>query len=505
MGRRVVAATALALVASACATADGLVAEPTPTTAAPTGCAPCPPCSPDDGVGCVDPDLDAGDEGIGDPYFPGYGNAGYDVRHYDIAIEWSPETETLSGDTTLTATTTQELSQFNLDLELAVHAVTVNDTEASFQQEGRELVVTPSSSLPADSAVTIRVTYEGAPADLEDSAWHLTTDGAVVAGEPESASVWYPSNDHPRDKATFDIAVTAPRGMDVVSNGRLAGTDPSDAADGITTRWRVTSPMATYLAYVALGDFRFERGRTSSGVPYLYAISEHLGTVEAPAVASLRTTADVLDVFEEEFGRYPFDVSGGTLANVDFGFALENQTRPVYSTVFFRRRNTEVVAHELAHQWFGNSVSVSSWSDIWLNEGFATWASWLYRVRARDVAPAVAEELLARQLRSDYAEALNETDFWELPIGDPGPDDLFAGPVYLRGGMAVQALRNRIGVSDHQQLLRTWLRRHRNGDASIDDFIALAEQVSGQELGDFFDAWLFATTPPEATGANGLD
>ena len=494
-------ASALALMAPACAASDGLVEEPTPTptAATPTECTPA-----GDGVDCVEPDRDAGDEGIGDPYYPGYGNGGYDVQHYDIAVEWFPETETLSGDTTVRATTTQQLSQFNLDLQLAVKTVTVDDVEAAFEQAGRELVVTPASPLPADTPVTVRVTYEGAPADLDDSAWHLTTDGAVLAGEPESASVWYPSNDHPRDKATFDIAVTAPHGMDVVSNGRLVGSDPSDAVGGVTRRWRVTSPMATYLAYVALGDFRFERGRTTNGVPYVYAISEHLGTVEAPAVASLRTSADVLDVFEAEFGPYPFDIAGGTLANVDFGFALENQTRPIYSTVFFSRRNVEVVAHELAHQWFGNSVSVTSWSDIWLNEGFATWASWLYRVRTRDVAKTMAEDLLARQLRSVYARAQDETAFWELPIGDPGPDDLFAEPVYFRGGMAVQALRNRIGVREHSELLRTWLRRHRDDDASVDDFISLAEQVSGEELDGFFDAWLFSTTAPEATEANGL-
>jgi aminopeptidase N len=258
------------------------------------------------------------------------------------------------------------------------------------------------------------------------------------------------------------------------------------------------------MAYVALGDFRFERGLTGGGVRYLYAISEHLGDVARPAIRSLRASDDVLDVFEREFGAYPFDISGGTLANVDFGFALENQTRPVYSTVFFRRVNVDVISHELAHQWFGNSVSLESWSDIWLNEGFATWASWLYQVRAAGLRPGLAERTLAGDLESGYRRIRDDAAFWEDPIGDPGSDGLFSGAVYFRGAMAVQALRNRMGAADHGRLLRAWVRRHRNGNASVDDFIALAERVAGVQLDGFFEVWLYGDEVPAHTRANGF-
>ena len=503
MRRRLWAAAVAVASVAGCTSSDGLRVEGSPTASASAD----PEREPDPEPEPVVP-VEAGDDGIGDVYFPGYGNGGYDVRHYDIAVEWLPDTGELRGRTTIVGSTTQELEQFNLDLHLDVEEVVVNGENVTFEQLGRELVVSAPSLLESGARLEVEVTYAGTPAELAvidgQSPWHLTSDGAVVAGEPEAASAWFPSNDHPRDKATFDIAATVPSGMDVVSNGRLVGVVPV-AEDRITTRWRVTSPMATYLAYVALGDFRLERGRTPGGIPYLNAISEHLGRVQGPAERSLDAGVEVLDVFEREFGAYPFDIAGGTLANVSFGFALENQTRPIYSKVFFRRPNTEVIAHELAHQWFGNSVSLHSWSDIWLNEGLAVWASWLYQADSESSSgPGGTERVLSRLLKRSYVQVEDDSDFWAVRIGDPGGDQLFSAPVYARGAMAVQALRARIGPADHRRLLRTWVRRHADGNASVADFTALAEQVSGDDLTVFFHSWLYRPGAPERTRANGF-
>jgi aminopeptidase N len=443
---------------------------------------------------------DVGSPGIGDPYFQGYGNGGYDVGHYDIRVHWFPGRQRLVGTTTVTAVATQRLRRFNLDLQIKATSVRVDGEPAGFTQSGRELVITPASGLAAGEQMTVRVRYAGRPGRLDTGGlggWYRTDDGAVVLGEPEAATVWYPSNDHPRDKATFDIRVSTPTAMDAVSNGRRLSVGSAGSTSRHTAHWRVTSPMATYLAYLALGDFRFERGRTAAGTPYLYAISEHLGRVRRPAVASLRATGRAVDVLEAEFGPYPFDITGGTLVNDDFGFALENQTRPVYSKLFFRRRNTTVIAHEIAHQWFGNSVSVNRWRDIWLNEGFATWASWLYATR-------LEREPLNRQFARHYRGYRGVPAMWRVRIGDPGPERLFDIAVYDRGAMAVQALRNRIGVADHRRLLRTWLRRHKDGDATVRRFRLLAEEVSGVDLDRFFYVWLFRQRIPERTRANGF-
>ena len=441
-----------------------------------------------------------GAPGAGDPYFPRYGNGGYDVRHYDIFVDYDPTTERLRGDTRLTARAEQRLTRFNLDLQIAAKAVRVDGEPATWDQHGRELVVTPAAPLPKGKTFHVRVRYAGKPGEINSGGlggWFETPDGAVLAGEPEAATLWFPSNDHPSDKASFDIDVRTADETDVVSNGRLTGRRP--VGDEVMWHWRMSSPMATYLAYVAFGDFSFERGRTAGGVPYLYAISDHLGKRRTSAVKSLRKSADIVDMFSRHFGPYPFDITGGTLANVDFGFALENQTRPIYSEVFFggSAANTSVIAHELAHQWFGDSVSVQRWRHIWLNEGFATWSDWFYHAR-RD-GPSTDESFA-----DSYDWLRTQRTFWRLEIGNPGKRQLFDLAVYHRGAMALEAVRNVVGNDDFLRLMRGWVRSRGDGNGSIAGFQRLGEEVSGRSLDHVFDVWLYSSHRPRPTKANGF-
>ncbi|HSL08334.1 MAG TPA: M1 family aminopeptidase, partial [Pseudonocardiaceae bacterium] len=175
------------------------------------------------------------------------------------------------------------------------------------------------------------------------------------------------------------------------------------------------------------------------------------------------------------------------------GFALETQTRPVYAPVFFDGdENVRVVVHELAHQWFGDSVSVRHWRDIWLNEGFATYAEWLYSERTG--GPSAQQTAVQR-----YARLPADADFWRIPPGDPGAARVLDGPVYSRGAMALQALRVAVGDEDFFTALRTWVTERRGGNGSVADFLAVVERVSGEQVDDVAQAWLFSSTRPSAS------
>ncbi len=445
-----------------------------------------------------------GDSGAGDPYFPGYGNGGYDVARYLLRLDYGVVTKRIKGDATIKATATQDLSRFNLDLELAARSVTVDGVAATFSQSGRELVVTPATPIDNGDPFKVRVQYAGKPAQASSSTnlggWFLTSDGAIAAGEPEVASVWFPSNDHPSDKATFDLYVTTKATKKVISNGELRGVKKL----GAKKRWHWVSPepMTTYLATVVIGDYQISRGRTAKGVPWLNAVTNRISKGQRKAaVLSLKKTPAIVDFFTRRFGPYPFSTAGGIIGNASFPFSLENQTRPIYSKVFFGSGaagvNTEVVAHELAHMWWGDSVSVAQWRDIWLNEGFATWSSWLWAQRQRGVT-------LNGIFESYYSYYRTDGGFWRLSIADPGPDRLFDWAVYDRGAMAMQALRNKVGAATHDKILRIWARQHRHGNASLAQFEALAQRKTSKDLTVFFDEWLHQTNRPLPSKALGF-
>jgi aminopeptidase N len=440
-----------------------------------------------------------GAAGIGDEYFPTYGNGGYDVGHYTIVTSYDPATDALRGTTVIKARATQDLSRFDLDFALTTTRVLVNGRPAGVTTSGSELVVTPEKPLTRGQRMTVAVTYTGVPSQVEVNGlrpWIRTPDGALAVGEPEIAAWWFPSNDHPRDKATYDIVTSVPAGVEVISNGRLRAQ--VTAGGKSVWSWRVSEPMATYLAFVAIGQYEITRGTSSSGIPWLNAFSTTIGPQGPAARESIGQTSRITDWLSGQFGPYPFESVGGVVPPLDFGFALENQTRPVYSPGFWAGGpDDSVVVHELAHQWFGDSVSLDRWRDIWLNEGFASFSEWLYEEDHGGPSAQQAFDQIYGSIAADSA-------FWDVVIGDPGPADLFHGAVYDRGALTLQALRNRVGDATFRRTLRDWVRDHRYGDASIADFIALSERNSGTDLGKFFQAWLHTAAKPAATRENGF-
>jgi aminopeptidase N len=433
------------------------------------------------------PDAAVGAAGVGDRYFPTYGNGGYDVAGYDLSLRYDPATDRLEGVAAVTATATAALSRFNLDYTgPPISALTVDGAPANSRQDGGELVVTPPAALAAGQRFTVRATYAGVPsmvrAGLGDGGWLSTPDGAVALGQPESATSWFPVNDHPSDKATYTLAVAVPDGVVALSTG-VPGE--RSTADGWTTwRWTVDRPMASDLAMLVIGRYRVTTG-THRGRPVITAVPES-APPDGPAEQSLAATLTVTDFMEGIFGPYPFDAYGGiAVADERIRYALENQTRPVYGPAFFTAgRNTSVIAHEAAHQWIGDSVTIARWPDVWLNEGLATYAEWLWDERdgARPVATRFADE---------YARA-----DWTLPPGDPGPTRLFSPAVYQRGAMTVHALRLTVGDEVFFRLLKEWTARFRDRVVTTADFTGLAEQLSGTELDVFFQSWLYGTARP---------
>jgi aminopeptidase N len=429
-----------------------------------------------------------------DTYFPDYGNSGYDVGHYDIRLRYLPETDRLTGTTTILATATAELASFHLDFILDVASIRVNNRLATFAREGdHELVVTPPRPVAAGEPMTVVVRYSGVPSTKTAAgltAWTRTPDGALALGEPEMAWWWFPSNDTPADKATFDISVAVPEGVEVLSNGVLADQPSQEITGWKRWNWRSLRPQATYLAYVVIGQYDLTTDVAPNGQPVLNAYSQLLSpSVAAAARASVERTAEVVEWESSVFGPYAFEAQGGVVVPPGtLAFALETQTRPAYSSAFFDNgANMSVIVHENAHQWFGDAVSVSQWKDIWLNEGFASYAEWLWSEKEGE---GTAQEVF------DYFYAAEPATFWSVKPGDPGAKQVFDAAVYTRGAMTLHQLRLAVGDDTFRRILRTWVAEHRYGNADTAQFIALAERLSGKPLAGLFQTWLYTASKP---------
>jgi aminopeptidase N len=437
----------------------------------------------------ADAGFSPGAPGAGDPYFPDMGNGGYDVSRYELDLRYDPATRVLDGKARITARATQNLSRFNLDFQgpLTISSLTVGSRPARYAREGaQELVITPASGLRRGWPFTVEVSYSGVPQRIDDpalgtSGWVATSDGAVALNQPFGAATFFPVNDALQDKAAYRFRLSVPAGSTALANGEPGR---SWTEDGWTTStWSMDQPMAGSLAMVAIGRYTVH----SDGFN-ITAIDTALDPADAQGEAFHRLTAEVQAWAESRFGRYPFRSTGGIIDQIGVGYALETQGRPVYDQDD-AEPGTSVIVHEIAHQWFGNSVTPKRWADIWLNEGFATYASWLYR---EDTGGETAQQAFDRT----YAQG-PERPVWQGVIADPGRDGIYNSPVYNRGAMTLHALRTRIGDDTFFRLLRRWAAEYRADNVSTADFTAFAERVSGRQLDDLFQKWVYTAGKPE--------
>jgi aminopeptidase N len=432
-----------------------------------------------------------------DPYFPSAGNGGYDVQSYDITLDIDPVSGRIAGQDTVSAVALQGLSAFYLDFQgLDVSAVQVDGAAAAYARSGSELKVSCPTPVATGAAFTVAVAYSGVPAMISakqfDMGWQKVSDTIFTLDEPQGAATWFPVNDTPADKATYTFRLTVPAQYTAAANGVLTGT----AAKGTTRTftWKMDEPMASYLAAVSVGRFASETSASAGGV----AIRNYFATdLASTAHGVFARTGEVIDYFATLFGPYPFPVYGVVVPDADSGAAMENQTLSLFGRDVVTKRMGDPIAgavflsHELAHQWFGDSVTIERWDDIWLNEGFATYASWLWL--EHDQGPQALDD----QVRLGLGQV---TKSIEAAPGKPGADHMFGASVYYRGALTLHALRLTVGDESFFRILRAWADRHKYGNADTAEFIALtkeqAPQVAPNAIDALFQSWLYGDTLP---------
>ncbi|MFI6725532.1 M1 family metallopeptidase [Streptomyces atratus] len=440
--------------------------------------------------------------GIGDPLFPRLGNPGYDVLSYDIGLTYQgSNSKPLDAVTTIEARATEPLDRINLDFaQGTVRTVEINGVRADFAAADEDLVIQPPGRLPAGAPLHITVRHTSDPNGGQDSGgWLRTADGLAMANQADAAHRVFPSNDHPADKAFFTFRITAPKDLTVVANGLPAGT----ARNGAETTWtyRTEHPMATELAQVTIGRSTVLKRTGPHGLP----VRDVVPSADRKRLEPwLSKTPGQLEWMEQQVGPYPFETYGLLVAATDTGFELETQTLSLFERSLFTQTAypkwyvESIMVHELAHQWFGDSVSPQAWSDLWLNEGHASW----YEAR-------YAEEHADRPLESRMYDAYIRSDGWRAAGGPPARPDvpapgqklsLFRPVVYDGSALVLYALRQEIGESAFDRLERSWVKKHRDSNAATADFVRLASQTAGRDLTSFFDGWLYGEKTPPMPG-----
>ncbi|MEJ9077126.1 M1 family metallopeptidase [Gordonia malaquae] len=424
-----------------------------------------------------------------DPYLPRTGNLGYRISRYALVLDYRVSSNRLAGVATITATSYQRLTRFTFDLatSLRVDRVTVNGARVRFSHRTGKLSVTPSEPIPPGGAMTVVVRYNGNPRPIRSQwgtvGWEELDDGALCANQPNGASSWFPCDDHPEAKAPFHIEITTDSPYYALANGRLVSKQRRAAMT--TWVYDQVEPMSTYLASIQIGQY--ERRELSAGDVAVHALFPK--RLSSNFDVSFARQVKMVDAFTEMFGPYPFAQYTAVVTDDELDIPLEAQSFSTFGANHCDGTldHERLIAHELAHQWFGNSVTCARWQDIWLHEGFACYSEWLWSQHSGGRS--------ADEWARHYYEKLRQTRF-TTPLADPGPAQMFDDWLYKRGAITLHALRLRIGDGDFFALLHRWTDKYRYRTATTEDFVALASTFTSAPLGDIWRDWLYTVELP---------
>lgn len=451
-----------------------------------------------------------GSPGIGDRLYPALGNGGYDVERYRFDVNVSSDW-VVDAVAEIDLVPLAGLSGFNLDLAgLEVISVEVQGfDDVRFEHRDRELIIDLGSVAPEGEELTAVVSYAGTPESLPADAvpfrpgWQVGDDVAYLFSQPDGAQSLFPVNDHPRDRADVVLTITAPSGVEAISGGSVVAESIGEQTDTVT--WEMDD-VAPYLIPLAIGQLTLVDDRVVNGVRYDVWVSDDL--VEASAVETFTIQPEIVAFFEERFGPYPFDRAGALIVDDVLGAALETQTIPTYTAVSAGWGEV-VIAHELAHQWFGDAIALEQWDDIWLNEGFATFAHWLWLEESFGADRYDSEverayrvlsglELAANGVTPDRARARAVDAF--PPPNHPRAADLFNRSVYERGALGLVALREAVGDERLFDLLGTYTSRFAGETVTTESFLELVEEVLGGDERALLASWVDEDVIPSLLG-----
>jgi aminopeptidase N len=413
-------------------------------------------------------------------YFPQRGNDGYRVEHYDLSLDYKVGPNRLIAEARLSAVATRPLDRVDLDLgAFRVTRVLVRGKPARFTHRNDKLQITPARPLSSSQPFTVDIRYAGNPRTVSSPwgglGWEQLTDGALVASQPIGAPSWFPCNDTPGNKAAYRISVTTASPYHVIANGNLI----SKLRAGSTTTWvyEQAEPMATYLATVQIGRYRI--ADLPGQVPQRLAFP---GDIALQVRRAFGRQEQMMTVFAELFGPYPFTIYTAVVVDDELEIPVEAQGMSIFGINHVKNGSERLIAHELAHQWFGNSLTLARWGDIWLHEGFAAYAEWLWSEasggdRADEHAKRWHRKLAA--LPQDFT------------LADPGARRIFDDRVYKRGALTLHALRRTLGDRAFFVMLREWTTAYRHGVVSTEEFADLALSYTSGPLDRFFSSWLY--------------